>query len=328
MEALEPESALVRETALRLGFDAVGIASADESIGEDFARYRSFVESGYHGGMSYMAQHLPVRESVSGPGILPGAKSVICVMQRYRVKPRIDSQPVSELGSQGIVHRIAKFARGLDYHNHMRRKLRKLASFVRSLEPGATARPLVDSAPMLERAWAVRAGLGFVGKNGMLIRPGMGSFTVLGEVVTSVRLVPDSPLDGAIAQRCGGCDACVRACPTGALVRPWVLDARRCVSYLTIEHRGPWEGVPAVSPWLFGCDLCQDCCPYNRVVGAWVGGGGPFDPLSRWCSTSLEDLERASREEMEELMRGSPLRRVRFEDWGRNVVGAGGRVGD
>jgi epoxyqueuosine reductase len=314
--AMPDADAAVREKALSLGFDAVGVARADVPLEEDFARFEAFVRAGYHGTMGYLAEHGTVRHSLSGPGILPGAKSVVCVAQRYAV--RLPGEP------PGIVGRIARYARGLDYHNHVRRRLRKLADFVRSLEPGATARPLVDTAPVLERAWAARAGLGFVGKNGMLIRPGLGSFTVIGEVATSVRLTPDAPM----MPRCGRCTACLQACPTDAFVRPYVLDARRCISYLTIEHRGPWQGDARVAPWLFGCDVCQEVCPFNRAAGAWLEPGGPFDPLVRWQQITLADLATAPPpEHLDEMLRGTAMRRVRYEDWRRNVAGAlGGGV--
>src|SRR5262249_18003347 len=148
---------------------------------------------------------------------------------------------------------IARYARGRDYHNGVRKKLRRLAAFVRGL--GADARPLIDDAPILERAWAARAGLGFVGKNGMGIVPGTGSLLALGEGVTTLALTPDTPID----ERCGTCTRCLDACPTHAFTRPFVLDARRCVSYLTIEKRGAIEDSlrEGVGEHLFGCDDCQ-----------------------------------------------------------------------
>jgi len=300
----------VRRMALHLGFDAVGIARADEPLEVDYARYEEFIDAGYQATMDYLAAHASVRRVLSHPGILPGARSVVCVLQRYAV--RLPS------ASTGIVGHIAKYARGLDYHNHMRRRLRKLADFIRKMESGATSRPLVDTAPVLERAWAARAGLGFIGKNGLLIRPGMGSFTVLGEVVTSVVLEPDEPMPS----RCGECVACLQACPTEAFVGPYVLDARKCISYLTIEHRGPWQGEPKVAPWLFGCDVCQDVCPFNRGVGAWIDAGGPFDPRPQWHQLSLEQLAGAAQSEGQIWMQASPMKRVRWEDWQRNVRGA------
>jgi epoxyqueuosine reductase len=300
----------VRAKALELGFDAVGVARADVPLDQDYAHYEAFVDAGLHATMAYLANHREVRRSLAGPTLLPGARSVICVAQRYAIR-----SPTPE---PGIVGRIARYARGRDYHNHVRRRLRKLATFVRSLEDGAVARPLVDTAPVLERAWAARAGIGFVGKNGMLICPGLGSFTVLGEVVTSVRLTPGRPMPS----RCGRCDACLQACPTSAFPRPYVLDARRCISYLTIEHRGPWEGreAQAIAPRLFGCDTCQDVCPFNRARGAWIDPGGPFDPLEPWRTTSPVELLEASPEALAKMLEGSAMRRVSHDDWRRNLL--------
>ena len=302
--------AAVRAKAAELGFDAVGVARADVPIDEDHARYKAFVDGEFHGSMAYLANNQDVRRSLADPGILPGARSVICVAQRYAVR-----LPVPE---PGIVGRIAKYARGRDYHNHVRRRVRKLADFVRTLEAGTLARPLIDTAPVLERAWAARSGIGFVGKNGMLICPGLGSFTVLGEVVTTLQLTPDQPM----ASRCGRCEACLEACPTAAFVKPFVLDARRCISYLTIEHRGAWESSwgELIAPRVFGCDTCQDVCPFNRGRGAWIDPGGPFDPLERWSSASPSSMLTLSPEALSGHLEGSAMRRVSHDDWRRNFI--------
>ena len=186
--------------------------------------------------MGYLADAREARRRLDTDAILEGARSVICVAERY-VR---GGAPPGEAGKRGrgwsrVVQAIARYARGHDYHNHLRRRLRKLAAFVRTLGEGVEARPICDDAPVLERAWAARAGLGFVGKNGLLIAPGVGSFVLLGEVVTTLALLPDTPM----AERCGSCTLCLDACPTGAFDAPFVLDPRRCISYLTIELRGP-----------------------------------------------------------------------------------------
>lgn len=305
----------MRARAVELGFDAVGVASAERRLEDDFAHYEAFLQAGFHGSMGYLARHREVRRSLADPGILPGARSVICVAMRYAVR--------SPSGQSGLVEGIAKYARGRDYHNHVRRRLRKLADFVRALQPGAAARPMVDTAPVLERAWAARSGIGFVGKNGMLICPGLGSYTVLGEVVTTVSLTPGQPMAG----RCGRCTACIDACPSGAIVRPYVVDARRCISYLTIEHRGAWGGEDrsgVIAPRLFGCDTCQDVCPFNRARGAWIEPGGPFDPLDRWLATSRAEILTMSETRLARLLDGSAARRVSWEDWRRNVIASWG----
>ena len=313
---------VVREIALRLGFDAVGVADAEVALDEDFARYEAFVSAGFHGSMGYLAQNADVRRSVACHGILSGAKSVVCVVQRYAVSQSGESLRAGSSPESGVVSRIARYARGLDYHKHVGRRLRELADAIRLLEPGAMARPLLDTAPVLERAWAVRAGLGFIGKNGMLIRPGLGSFIVLGEVVTSISLGKDIQKWRADVSRCGSCTACLRACPNKAFVEPYVMDARRCISYLTIEHRGRWDDGASVGRWFFGCDACQDVCPYNKTRGAFIESGGPFDTLPRWKALSLLDVVGMSPDEIVGLREGSAMKRVRIDDIRRNALGA------
>ena len=303
---------LLRSHAIELGFDRVGVASAMEPLTLDVERYEAFIDAGFHGSMAYLAEHRDVRRSAANPGILGGARSIVCVAERYAV--REDARH----DQAGIVSRIARYARGRDYHNHMRRRLRKLAAFVRSLGDGVEARPLCDTAPLLERAWASRAGLGFVGKNGMLICPGIGSYVLLGEVVTNLVLEPDVPE----RERCGRCTRCLDACPTSAFVRPHVLDARRCMSYLTIEHRGRCDpGLEsAIAPRLFGCDTCQEVCPFNRPRAAYIDPGGPFDTLPQWREWALPRLLSADPASWSAQLAGSPLKRAHPTDWVRNAL--------
>src|SRR5689334_20040117 len=272
-------SRLVREKARALGFAHVGVASASGPLEPDFGRYEAFVDAGKHGTMAYLAEAREARRRLDTSAILEGARSVVCVAESYAgVSP--------SASDEGIVQHIARYARGSDYHNHLRRRVRKLAAFMRTLEKDARARPMTDDAPVLERAWAARAGLGFIGKNGLLIVPGLGSFVLLGEVVTTLELVPDLPM----AERCGSCTLCLDACPTEAFDRAFVLDPRRCISYLTIELRGamPAEQRLGVGEHLFGCDVCQDVCPYNRARHEEVPPR--YLPLERWRELSLEEL--------------------------------------
>jgi epoxyqueuosine reductase len=311
--------ALVRRKARALGFDAVAFARADLPLEEEMRRYESFLDAEMHGEMRYLAEHAEARRSLSTSDILEGARSVICLARRY---PRDLERLTDEASDRGLVPSIARYARGRDYHNFLRKKLRRLAAYLRTLPTPdgreAEARPLCDDVPVLERAWAARAGLGFVGKNGMLIVPGQGSFVLLGEVVTTLQLPADDPLEG----RCGSCTLCLDACPTGAFPRPFVLDARRCVAYLTIELRGP---IPepqraGVGEHLFGCDDCQTVCPFNaspRPAGAL--GRRPFEPAAALCTTSVADLlteEGCSRV----LSPGSPLLRTGGEGLARNAA--------
>jgi epoxyqueuosine reductase len=290
----------IRETARELGFDAVGFARA-EPLEREHGRYREFVARGYHGEMGYLAAHAEVRARVDSEAILAGARTVICVARRYR-RSALDEQ-----ADPPLARLIARYARGRDYHGFLRKRVRKLADLVRTLADGVRARAFVDTAPLLERAWAARAGLGFVGKNGLIIVPGQGSFCLLGEVVTTLAL-SDADYGRPMAERCGECTACLDACPTDAFVAPFVLNASRCVSYHTIERRTAPDELDDWGERLFGCDACQDVCPYNRVAPA--GGTAEFSPLARWGSLSLADVVKLDDDAFARLTDGSPVRRA------------------
>jgi epoxyqueuosine reductase len=303
---------LVRERAMALGFDVVGFARADVPLEADHERFLDFVRQGKHGEMGYLAELPDVRRRVDTPDVLEGARTMICVGRRYA--RRADD----EAGDPPAMQLVARYARGQDYHNHVRKRLRRLAAFVRTLAPGVRARPMCDVEPVLERAWAVRAGLGFVGKNGLVITPGQGSYQLLGEVVTTLELAPDEPM----SERCGSCTRCLDACPTGAFTAPFVLDPRRCVSYWTIETRAapPEDLRDAVSEHLFGCDVCQEVCPFNRTAPLGPVRAAPFRPADRHrgldvrAFTSLDDAAFAS------LLEGSPLKRAGREGLARSAV--------
>lgn len=314
----------VTEKARALGFDVVGFARADVPLDEDHARYQAFLDRGMHGTMQYLAEHAEVRRRVDTSDILPGAKTVVCVARRYR------RDAASEATDPPVAQRVARYARGHDYHNVVRKKLRRLAAFLRTLgtedEP-VHARPMCDDVPVLERAWAARAGLGFVGKNGLLIVPGEGSFVLLGEVVTTLDLPAGTPM----TERCGTCTRCLDACPTQAFARPFVLDARRCIAYLTIELRGPVpEDLRAViGEHLFGCDDCQTVCPFN-------GGSRPrdaastrtFEPLPLWSELTEDTFLGLDEGHWQTLSRGSPIKRAELAGMARNAAIVLGNRGD
>jgi epoxyqueuosine reductase len=314
----------VRAEARALGFDAVAIArvGAGEGIARDFERYEAFVAAGMQGDMGWLARYREVRARLDGEGILPGAKSVVCVARRYQ-------RPSEEEGKDAATAKaIARYARGRDYHSFLRRRLRRLAAFLRGLgseEAPVHARPLCDEEPVLERAWAAASGLGFVGKNGMLIVPGLGSMLLLGEVVTTLELEVPSE-QSRLADRCGSCTRCLEACPTSAFQAPYVLDPRRCVSYLTIEHRtaiAP-ELREGVGTHLFGCDDCQTVCPFNAGIGPRAplsdDDGDPFVPLERWSRVRLEDLLSIDDSRWQELAEGTPLKRAGRNGLARNAA--------
>jgi epoxyqueuosine reductase len=295
--------------AKRLGFEAVGIARADAPLDADYARYRAFIDHGMHGEMGWLAENAAARERLDGDAILPGAKSVVCLARRY-ARGNDDA-------ARGIAGSIARYARGRDYHNGMRKKLRKLAALLRTLGEGVRARPLCDEEPILERAWAARAGLGFVGKNGLLIVPGVGSLVLLGEVVTTLEMEPDPP----IPERCGSCTRCLDACPTRAFASPFVLDPRRCIAYLTIEQRGAIDAElrDGVGDHLFGCDDCQTVCPFNASPRK-VDIDARFDPDPRWADVPLASLLALDDDGFVRLREGSPIGRATRAGLARNAA--------
>jgi epoxyqueuosine reductase len=307
----------VRAKAVSLGFDAVAFARADVPLDEEMRRYEAFLDAEMQGAMSYLSEHREVRARLDTKEILEGARSVVCLARRYQ------RDPAAEAADPPLAQLVARYARGQDYHNFLRRKLRRLAAYLRTLsdEGGAPARarPLCDDAPVLERAWAARAGLGFIGKNGLLIVPGVGSFVLLGEVVTTLVLPETAPMEG----RCGACTRCLDACPTGAFPRPFVLDPRRCISYLTIELRGasPVHLREATGDHLFGCDDCQTSCPFNASERPRDRRGlSPFEPGEAMRSASLVGLLSGGTEGWDAFATGSPLKRATADGLARNAA--------
>jgi len=314
----EPTSLDARERivaeANRLGFECVGFARADVPLDADFERYETFVDAGKHGEMAWLASNREARRRLDGEQVLPGARTVICLARRYaRATEDDEADPETARG-------IARYARGRDYHNAMRKKLRKLAALVRTLGDDVRARPLCDQEPILERAWAARAGLGFVGKNGLLIVPGVGSFVLLGEVVTTLAIEPDPP----VPERCGSCTRCLDSCPTRAFDAPFVLDPRRCIAYLTIEHRSAIDEAlrPDVGEHLFGCDDCQTVCPFNASRGRRAHSelDTRFVADPRWAATDIRDLLGLDEEGFVRLREGSAVGRATRVGLARNAA--------
>jgi epoxyqueuosine reductase len=238
---------LVKSTALECGFDAVGICAANR-LEPERERYLSWLEQGRHGDMGWITADWIETASHAGH-LLPKALSVICVALSYGGRPAAPTPSMSG--------RIARYAQGRDYHVILGERLKKLADDVAGA--GGQSRPFVDTAPTMDKALAVRAGIGWQGRNTMVLSKRLGSFTYLGGLVTDLDLEPDH----AQSDGCGACRLCARACPTGALAGDYTIDSRLCISYLTIEHRGP---IPRslrsqMGAWVFGCDICQDVCP-------------------------------------------------------------------
>ena len=246
----------IRLQVLAQGFQAIGFAPAVPADG--FDRLNQWIDAGAHAGMAYMEQQAPARRHPES--ILKSVKSVIMVSMLYRCH-EVDSP---------LEGRVARYARGPDYHDVLWKRLGTVLAWMRGRCPDMEGRVVADTAPLLERDFARRAGLGWIGKNTLLINQSHGSFTVLGAILVNLDLPSDPPFE---ADRCGSCTACLDACPTGALGPPRWLDAGKCISYWNIEHRGAApDWVPeSLEGWLFGCDICQEVCPWNRKLSAGAG---------------------------------------------------------
>ncbi len=244
----------VKAKALEVGFDLAGICSAEPS--RHRAHLRRWLDDGQAGSMDYLAKRFDER---ADPAVyFPGAASVICVALNYHAP--LHPVPENDQANHG---KIARYALGADYHDFIKNRLHALADWLAQTIPGVQTRCAVDTAPILERELAARAGIGWIGKNTCVINPRVGSWILLGEVLTTLNLPTDEPID----DHCGSCTRCIDACPTAAIT-PYQVDASRCVSYLTIEHRQEiaerfHEGI---GNWLFGCDTCQDVCPHNHAA--------------------------------------------------------------
>ncbi len=322
----------IRAYAGDLGFEQVGFAPAEPPAHLD--AYRAWLERGWHGEMAYMARPDAVRRRAAPPEALPGCRSIVVVSLRYGGHgPRPDEDPQASVGARDAgaarpLHGIvAGYAAGPDYHGVFEKRLSELARFVEEQDPDARTRPYVDYGPVLERDHAQRAGLGWIGKNTMLIDPALGSYLLLGELLTTLPLPPDAPFR---ADRCGTCTRCIEACPTDAIRGPRLLDARRCISYLTIELKGPIPEPlrPALGRRVFGCDICQEVCPWNGEVPEMRGsplGIRPGEPLPtrsmlEWAAEVLE----LSADAYRELYRGTAFSRPGRDGMLRNLcVGLG-----
>ncbi|MCX7643017.1 MAG: tRNA epoxyqueuosine(34) reductase QueG [Armatimonadetes bacterium] len=313
--APEKVSWLVKEKGAELGFDLIGIAPVQRP--PTFPHYDRWLAFGFHGTMTYMERRKAERADIRL--LLPDAKAVIVGAVNYFVPEEPTSDPSKPVGQ------VSRYAWGIDYHKVLLGKLEALLGYLKSLlGDWVRGKAYVDTGPILERDFAVQAGLGWIGKNTCLINPKLGSYLFLGELIVNVPLTPDEPFTRS---HCGKCVRCVTACPTGALIAPYQLDARRCISYLTIELRGsiPRELRPLIGTWVFGCDICQDVCPWNRR--AKPTGEEAFKPRA-WASPKLLDLLQLSEEEFRERFKHSPIKRVKRSGLVRNACVALGNLKD
>ena len=329
-------AALVRDEARALGFQRVGFSPVAPLARH--ALYRDWLARGYAADMRYLDEQRDERRDPRA--LLASARTIVTVALSYAHADPVDV-PADRL-ARGPRGRIARYARGDDYHAVLKSKLRALAAAVARGAGGAVAFvPCVDTAPVLERELASAGGIGFQAKNTMLIAPGLGSFVLLGELVTDLDCAP-APLDGELepgespsaranTPRCGQCTRCLEACPTGAFVDAYTLDARRCISYLTIENPGaiPRQLRPLVGDHVFGCDICQDVCPFNApdVQGTRNSGAPELAPRAGYGRPLLTRLLAMGAAQFRKWQQGSALRRIHRPQLLRNVAVALGNVG-
>jgi len=326
----------IRRAALDIGFSSVGFAPADPPAHRD--AFLEWLRLGRHADMGWMAREDSVRRRLDPTEALPGCRSLVVVTLSYAPPPgegsaadprSIATSPTTDPGRTAGDAVIARYALGRDYHDVFEERLGALAERIRTLDPGGACKLYVDYGPVLEREHAQRAGLGWIGKNTLLIDPGLGSYFLLGEILTTLELAPDAPF---LPDRCGTCSRCIEACPTNAIVSPRVVDARRCISWLTIENRDtiPHELRSLIGNRVFGCDICQEVCPWNRdpVAGSSdvLELGRPVAPvtLQAWA----EELVDMNTEEFRARYRSTALVRPGRDGLLRNLCVGLGNAGD
>ena len=310
------DSAAVKTRALEAGFDLAGIAAAIPH--PRLSRLAEWIDRGHAGDMRYLGKSR--EERLDPRRVLPTARSVVCVAAVYNT-----SRPYSSSIADRSRARVARYAWGDDYHEVLRARLRVLVRWMRDAAgDGFEAFSCVDSGPVQERVFAEQAGLGWIGKNTCLINPGAGSWIFLAEVITNADLTPDL----AGVDQCGTCTRCLDACPTGALVEPYSLDATRCLSYLTIESRGRVDDAwrEAIGPHVFGCDICQDVCPWNRRAA--ISDDPAFQPRDSLVFPRLIDLCRLSDDAWRSLLANSAMRRAGLRRIRRSLAYAASHLDD
>ncbi|MFV2071542.1 MAG: tRNA epoxyqueuosine(34) reductase QueG [Thermoanaerobaculales bacterium] len=297
----------LKERARAEGFDLVGAATG---ASETIQHLRRWLEAGMHGEMAYLERNFDLR--LDPTRLLPGCRSIVAVAMSYRTSKPDSTTPSGETDRVWV----SRYAWGRDYHRILKKALIRLGRWLEGRRPGSTWRACVDTAPVLEREWAARAGLGWIGKNTSLLNRELGSELFLGVLLTDIELAEDSPQP----EHCGSCTACLDACPTGAFTAPRELDARKCIAYLTVEHRSE-VAEPLrrkLGAMIAGCDICQEVCPWTRRAPAdlhWE-----FSPAPHRYRPRLGDLEELDEEGFREWRLGSPLNRISYAQFRRNLA--------
>jgi len=299
---VESYSNIVKREAKQLGFDFCGISKAD-FLEEEAPHLEKWLQQGMNGKMQYMENYFDMR--LDPRKLMDGAKSVISLMLNYYPEEKQNEE----------APKISKYAYGKDYHFVIKHKLKELLHVLNEEIGEIYGRAFVDSAPVLDRAWAAKSGLGWIGKNAMLIRPQQGSFYFLAELIVDIELEPDGP----IKDYCGSCTRCMDACPTQAIVGPKIIDGSKCISYFTIELK---EAMPAemeskMDGWMFGCDVCQDVCPWNRF--SKPHSTPEMKPNTSILEMTKKDWEEITEEIFKNKFKGSPLQRAGYTGIKRNL---------
>ncbi|MEB2783134.1 tRNA epoxyqueuosine(34) reductase QueG [Algoriphagus persicinus] len=305
MTPTEKNASLIKSTAKRLGFDFCGIAKAG-FLEEEAPRLEDWLNRNYHGQMGYLANHFDKR--LDPTKLVEGAKTVVSLVYNYYPEEKLPS------GKSDI--KLAKYAYGEDYHFVIRDKLNEFLEILKDEIGEINGRGFVDSAPVMERQWAQKAGLGWLGKNSLLLNREMGSFFFLAELIIDLKVAPDTPL---AKDYCGTCTACIDACPTDAIVDNGVVDGSRCISYLTIELKDaiPVEFKGKMENWAFGCDICQDVCPWNRF--SKPHHEPLFTPNEEFKHLSKSDWQEITEETFSKVFKKSAVKRTKLAGLKRNV---------
>lgn len=295
----------IKAQALSLGFSKVGIARA-EPLTEEAAHLRTWLDRGNHATMDWIARNFEKR--VDPSTVVSGAKSVIAVALNYYTEVEHSRNPESG--------KISRYAWGDDYHDIVTEKLRIFHSWLQREFSGYDGRYYVDTGPVMDKVWAQRSGIGWIGKHTNVITQDIGSWVFLGEIITTLELEPDAPA----TDHCGTCTLCIEACPTDAITEPYVVDSHLCLSYLTIEHRGEIKGkvTDQFDGWIYGCDICQDVCPWNEKFSV-ATDEKRFEPREWNVAPKLEEWKNMSQEEFSAKFKGSPMKRTKREGLVRNV---------
>jgi epoxyqueuosine reductase len=303
MTLISSHSQTIKSIASEIGFQFCGIAKA-QKLDEEAQHLEDWLKRGYQGKMGYLENHFDKR--LDPTLLVPGAKSVVSLVYNYF--------PIKEEAADQQ-YKIAKYAYGQDYHQVIKEKLKLFMQRIHEEIGEVGGRVFVDSAPVHERAWAAKSGLGWIGKNSLLINRSMGSFFFLAELIVDLELEPDGP----IKDYCGTCTACQEACPTDAIPEPYVVDGSRCISYLTIELKDaiPSEFQDKMSDWIFGCDICQDVCPWNRFTKPHDEPA--FQPQG-WEHFDLKDWEELTEEVYQKVFKKSAVKRTKYKGLKRNIA--------